>query len=102
MGERTIDTDGDLRFVSTTEQLDALPLMSVIMAAKPSRAVYQKWLAQRGGPPTWVRTMSSDRYTSEELSVGPFPLSAPRQFRFVVLYDPAVDGHPNDWEWVRE
>jgi hypothetical protein len=87
-----------LRFVSTAGELDALPLMSVIMAAKPARSVFQKWLDQQGGPPTWVRTMSSDRYTCEELSVGPFPLSAPQQFRFVVLYDPSVDGHPNEWE----
>ncbi|GAB2692158.1 hypothetical protein [Nocardia thraciensis] len=87
-----------LRFVSTVEELEALPLMSVIMAAKPSRSVFQKWLDQQDRTPKWVRTMSSDRYTSEELSVGPFPLSAPQQFRFVVLYDPAVHGHPNDWE----
>jgi|GEM_PF-6572227 hypothetical protein len=102
MGERTIEAGGDLRFVSTTEELDALPLMSVIMAAKPSRGVFQKWLAQHGGPPTWVRTISTDRYTSEEMSVGPYPLSAPQRFWYVVLYDPAVDGHPNDWESVRE
>ena len=87
-----------LRFVSTVGELDALPLMSVIMAAKASRSVFQKWLGQHGSPPTWVRTMSSDRYTSEELSVGPFPLSAPQQFWFIVLYDPSVDGLPADWE----
>ncbi|WP_280267992.1 hypothetical protein [Nocardia wallacei] len=89
---------GGLRFVSTAEELEALPLMSVIMAAKPSRSVFQKWLDQQDRTPKWVRTTSSDRYTSEELSVGPFPLSAPQRFRFVVLYDPAVHGHPNDWE----
>ncbi|WP_195102098.1 hypothetical protein [Nocardia blacklockiae] len=89
---------GDLRFVSTLAELDALPLMSVIMAAKPARSVYQKWIDQQSGAPSWVRTMSSDRYTSEELAVGPFPLSAPQRFWFVVLYDPSVHGHPNDWE----
>lgn len=91
---------GVLRLVSTVAELDALPLMSVIMAAKPSRSVFQKWLGQQGGPPTWVRTNTSDRYSSEELSVGPFPLSSPRRFWFVVLYDPSVDGHPNDWDGI--
>ncbi|MBB5911764.1 hypothetical protein BJY24_000631 [Nocardia transvalensis] len=87
-----------LRFVSTVAELDALPLMAVIMAAKPARSVYQKWLGQQGGTPTWVRIRSDDRYTSEELAVGPFPLSSPQRFWFVVLYDPSAHGHPNDWE----
>jgi hypothetical protein len=86
-----------LRFVSTVEELDALPLMSVIMAAKPSRSVFQKWRDQQSRTPIWVRTMSDARYTSQELSVGPFPLSSPRQFHFVVLYDPAVHGQPDEW-----
>ncbi|NNH72911.1 hypothetical protein HLB23_24140 [Nocardia uniformis] len=90
-------SDG-LRFVSTVEDLDALPLLAVIMAAKPSRSVFQKWLDQQDRTPKWVRTMSNDRYTSEELAVGPFPLSAPQQFQFVVLYDPSVHGHPNEWD----
>ncbi|GAB4585119.1 hypothetical protein [Nocardia sp. IFM 10818] len=90
-------SDG-LRFVSTTGELEELPLLSVIMAAKPSRSVFQKWIDRQGGTPTWVRTMSDDRYTSEELAVGPFPLSAPQRFRFVVLYDPSLHGHPNEWE----
>ncbi|MFI6869145.1 hypothetical protein [Nocardia sp. NPDC050406] len=88
---------GELRFVSTTADLEALPLLSVIMAAKPSRSVYQKWLDQQDRTPKWVRTVSDDRYTSEELAVGPFPLSSPQQFWFVVLYDPSVHGHPNEW-----
>ncbi|MBF6137425.1 hypothetical protein IU501_31095 [Nocardia otitidiscaviarum] len=91
-----------LRFVSTVDELDALPLLSVIMAAKPSRSVFQKWIDRQEGGPTWVRMMSDDRYTSEELSVGPFPLSAPQRFWFVVLYDPSVQGHPNDWEIADE
>ncbi|WP_067699517.1 hypothetical protein [Nocardia jejuensis] len=93
-------SDG-LRFVSTTGELEELPLLSVIMAAKPSRAVYQKWIDSQGGTAKWVRTMSSDHYTSEELAVGPFPLSSPQRFWFVVLYDPAAHGHPNEWEAVR-
>lgn len=87
-----------LRFVSTTEELEALPLLSVIMAAKPSRSVYQKWLDQQDRTPKWVRMVSDDRYTSEELAVGPFPLSSPQRFWFVVLYDPAIHGLPNEWD----
>ncbi|WP_156959320.1 hypothetical protein [Nocardia sp. BMG51109] len=90
-------SDG-LPLVSTVAELDALPLMSVIMAAKPARSVYQKWIDQQGGTPKWVRTSSDGRYTSEELAVGPFPLSAPQQHWFVLLYDPTVHGHPNGWE----
>ncbi len=88
---------GVLRFVSSVAELDTLPLLSVIMAAKPSRSVFQKWRGN-GGLHTWVRMNSSDHYTSEELTVGPFPLSAPQRFWFVVLYDPSVDGQPGDWD----
>ncbi|RDI64867.1 hypothetical protein [Nocardia pseudobrasiliensis] len=87
-----------LRFVSSVEELDALPLMSVIMATKPSRSVFQKWRARDGRTPKWVRMKGDLPYTSEELCIGMFPLTAPQQSRFVVLYDPAVHGDPSEWE----
>ncbi|MGY2063648.1 hypothetical protein ACW9HQ_52860, partial [Nocardia gipuzkoensis] len=64
-----------LRFVSSVEELDALPVMSVIMAAKPSCAVFQKWGYQQGRTPKWVRIKSDTPYTAEELCIGMFPLS---------------------------
>ncbi|MFF0487810.1 hypothetical protein ACWDSJ_19745 [Nocardia sp. NPDC003482] len=92
--------DEGLRFASTVEELDALPLMSVIMECKPSRSVFQKWRDGQGRTLKWMRMRSENRYTSEELCIGMFPLTAPQQYRFVVLYDPSVHGHPDEWESV--